>query len=208
MKFSLLYKLKILDIIRYNVFGDFAALRPVKGTTFCLEKGAKIIGPGKWNINSNQKKINGAISVIKMAENATIWVNGIIHQNYGADITVEKDAQLYLGDCIINSYVDIYCATRIEIGNGVLIGQHVTIRDDDGHRITYNGKKDNEPMSKPVIIKDNVWIAINATIMKGVTIGEGSVVAAGALVTKDVPPHCLVAGVPARVIKEDITWVQ
>ena len=58
-------------------------------------------------------------------------------------------------------------------------------------------------MSAPMIIKDNVWIGMSAIILKGVTIGEGAIVAAGAVVTRDVPAHAIVAGVPAKVIKEN-----
>ena len=54
----------------------------------------------------------------------------------------------------------------------------------------------------PVIIKKNAWIAINVTILPGVTVGEGSIVAGGSVVTKDVPPFCMVGGAPAKVIRE------
>ena len=54
----------------------------------------------------------------------------------------------------------------------------------------------------PVVIKKNAWITIGAYILPGVTVGEGSVVAAGAVVTKDVPPHCFVGGIPAKLIKK------
>jgi acetyltransferase-like isoleucine patch superfamily enzyme len=56
------------------------------------------------------------------------------------------------------------------------------------------------------VIHDNVWIGTRATILKGVTIGEGAIVAAGAVVTKNVPPHTLVGGVPAKIIKEKISY--
>ena len=61
-------------------------------------------------------------------------------------------------------------------------------------------------MTKPIEIGDHVWIGLRAIILKGVKIGNGSVIAAGAVVTRDVPPYSLVAGVPARVIKENIYW--
>lgn len=57
-----------------------------------------------------------------------------------------------------------------------------------------------------VRIGDKVWIATNAMILPGVTIGDGAIVAAGAVVTKDVPPRCMVAGVTAKVIKENVEW--
>ncbi|MDX2046776.1 MAG: DapH/DapD/GlmU-related protein [Chitinophagaceae bacterium] len=61
-------------------------------------------------------------------------------------------------------------------------------------------------MTKPVIIGDHVWIGTGAIILKGVHIGNGSVITAGAVVTKDVPPGCLAGGVPAKVLQKDITW--
>lgn len=81
-------------------------------------------------------------------------------------------------------------------------------RDSDNHIITRRGNNCNEdkPVSAPIVIGDHVWIGMNVIVLKGVTIGEGAVVAAGSVVTKDVPPYSLVAGVPANVIKIDIKW--
>ena len=67
-------------------------------------------------------------------------------------------------------------------------------------------KLSNSVRTSPIVIGNHVWIGRRAMIMKGVTIGDGAVVAAGAIVTKDVPPNCVVAGVPARVVKENIFW--
>jgi acetyltransferase-like isoleucine patch superfamily enzyme len=62
-------------------------------------------------------------------------------------------------------------------------------------------RRGGERYSRPVVVEDGVWVGACATILPGVTLGRGSVVAAGALVARDVPPHTLVAGVPARPIK-------
>lgn len=91
---------------------------------------------------------------------------------------------------------------EIRIGNHVRIAPHVMIVaanhrfDDCGRPISAQGVE-----RKSVIVEDDVWIAGRASIMAGVTVGRGSVVAAGAVVTHDVPPYSVVAGVPARVIK-------
>lgn len=77
----------------------------------------------------------------------------------------------------------------------------MVIRDNDGHEIV-NGE---EP-SKPIVIGNHVWIGERATILKGVTIGDGAIVAANAVVTKDVEPNTLVGGVPARVIRRGVEW--
>lgn len=78
------------------------------------------------------------------------------------------------------------------------------IRDNDGgkHRIL----SENYENSKPIVINNHVWIGENSVILKGVTIGEGAVIAASSVVTKDIPPHCIAAGSPAKVIKENIDW--
>ena len=60
--------------------------------------------------------------------------------------------------------------------------------------------------AQPIIIEDHVWIGANATILPGVTVGYGAIVAAGAVVKNNVPPKCLVAGIPARIIRENVEW--
>lgn len=87
----------------------------------------------------------------------------------------------------------------IEIGNDVLIGQQVVIATLN-HDLCPDRRGSMTP--KPVRIGNKVWIGAHATILPGVKIGDGAVVAAGAVVTKDVPPYTVVAGVPAKVIKE------
>jgi acetyltransferase-like isoleucine patch superfamily enzyme len=95
------------------------------------------------------------------------------------------------------------CAKEITIGNGVRIGRNVSIRDYNGAHVIVNDSYVNHA---PVHIEDHVWLCSGCTIMPGVTIGEGSVVATNAVVTKSVPPRSLVAGVPAKVIKKNIEW--
>lgn len=96
--------------------------------------------------------------------------------------------------------------TSLIIGNKVMFGPGVTIMGGD-HNTSVVGKFMRDVHEKrpendqPVTIEDDVWVCCNVTILKGVTIGRGSVIAAGALVTKDVPPYSIACGVPAKVIK-------
>lgn len=76
------------------------------------------------------------------------------------------------------------------------------IRDSDNHDILRNGYV----KSKPIKIGNHVWIGLRAIILKGVTIGNDSIIGAGAVVTKDVPPNCLVVGTPAKIIRRNINW--
>ena len=87
----------------------------------------------------------------------------------------------------------------IEIGNGVLIGHNVTLATLN-HDERPEFRQNIHP--KPIKIGDNVWIGSNATILQGVTIGNGAIIGANAVVTKDVPDNCVVAGVPAKKIKD------
>lgn len=96
--------------------------------------------------------------------------------------------------------------SSITIGNDVLIAAQVEIRCDDSHPIfdIHTGKRVNPARS--VSIGSHVWIAKKATIMGGVSVGDGSVIGLGSVVTKDVPNNCIVAGIPARVVRRDIGW--
>jgi len=87
----------------------------------------------------------------------------------------------------------------IRIGDGSLLGMNVTIATLN-HGLSLETRNTTYP--SPVIIGENVWIGSNATILPGVTIGDNAIVAAGAVVTKSVPENTVVAGVPAKVIKE------
>ena len=73
--------------------------------------------------------------------------------------------------------------------------------DNDFHRVEPERRLERPP-SKPIIVEDNVWIGARVIVMAGVTVGEDSCVGAGSVVTSDVPPRTLAAGVPARVIRE------
>jgi galactoside O-acetyltransferase len=108
----------------------------------------------------------------------------------------------------------IVCADGVEIGDDVLVAWNVTIVDHDSHAVAFSrrsrdvldwreGKKDwTHVATRPVSIGDKAWIGFNAIVLKGVTIGEGAVVGAGSVVTRDVPPWTIVAGNPAQVVRE------
>ena len=113
-------------------------------------------------------------------------------------------AELHIGDGVfVNRGAQIDVRERVTIGAGCNIGFGVTILDTDFHPITGAG-----PTTQPVTIGDDVLICAHATVLKGVTIGPGAVVGAGSVVSRDVPPRTLVAGAPARVVREEVTWAQ
>lgn len=115
-------------------------------------------------------------------------------------ILVRKGGVLIIGSNSRINGVHIGVTQKVIIGLNVRIAPYTIILDSDFHEVGNHMSEDGK--TSPVIIKDNVWIATRATILKGVTIGENSVVATGAVVTRDVPPNSVVAGVPARIIKK------
>jgi serine acetyltransferase len=106
----------------------------------------------------------------------------------------------------INHNCSIVVARHVHIGQRVLIASNVSIFDSPGHSLNVERRRLGLPPEsheiRPVRIGDDVWICTGASIFPGVTIGNGSVVGLGAVVTSDVPPNVLVAGVPARVVKQ------
>jgi acetyltransferase-like isoleucine patch superfamily enzyme len=96
--------------------------------------------------------------------------------------------------------VRLVCEDAIRVGAGSAISWDVIIMDSDLHAI--DGRRDPRPVS----IGDHVWIGAKVVITKGVTVGDGAVIGAGSIVVHDVPGGALVAGNPARVVREVVTW--
>ena len=116
-----------------------------------------------------------------------------------------EEPELFIGSgTMIGWGVHITVNRRVVIGDHVGIASHVTIADSDGHPRELERRLRNEPLVaddiSPVTIGDHVWIGRGSQILKGVTIGRGAVVAAGSVVTSDVPEGALAMGVPARII--------
>lgn len=128
----------------------------------------------------------------------------------GSYITANHHAKISIGE---NSYISqevvINARSSVKIGKNVMLGQQVRIMDYDAHDIfslQEHTLKEVINSSRSIIIQDNVWVGFRATILKGVTIGSGSIVAANACVTSNVPNNVIVAGNPAKIVKENVSW--
>jgi acetyltransferase-like isoleucine patch superfamily enzyme len=162
---------------------------------------------GKFRINAShvdtRKRKNK--SQVTLNEGSILIIEDNFDLYQGASIFVATGATLRLkGSSYLNTNSVINCFDYIEVGHHTYISDNVSIQDSDNHFITFEGAEKTN--ISPIIIGDYVWIAKNAIILKGITIGNGAIIAAGSVVTKDVPERCLVAGNPARIIKENVEW--
>ena len=119
----------------------------------------------------------------------------------------DEFGSMIVGDnCNFGEYTHITTTNRVEIGNGVLTGRFVVITDNSHGREDYSDidlspEKRDVTSKGPTIIEDNVWLCDKVAVLPGVRIGEGAVIAANAVVTKDVPAYTVAAGIPAKIIK-------
>lgn len=124
----------------------------------------------------------------------------------GMSIAVHENGTIVFGeDFKANQNLMILCKKNITFGNHVLCGWNVTFRDHDGHEIYDNSKVLLNP-DKEILVGSDVWIGANANLYKGAVIGDGSIIGGNSLVTGVVPDQSVVAGSPAKVIKQNITW--
>lgn len=147
---------------------------------------------------SPKARINARTGKITIGAESTVSPFAIVQGN----VTMGRGCSVQAYSILVGYGTDSDRKGEIRIGNDVRIASHVMM-------IGANHRFDdvNKPIAKqgverrPIVIEDDVWIAGRVNIVAGVTVGRGAVVAAGAVVTKDVPPYSVVAGVPARVIK-------
>lgn len=158
-----------------------------------------------------QVRFNGKLTLIGASY---IYIDNLSTFNYGCILTAwdkygeeRFSPNIKIGkDCHFGEYNHITAINNISIGNGVLTGRWVTITDNAHGKSSYEDlcikpHLRNLYSKGPVIIEDNVWIGDKVSIMPNVRIGKSSIIAANSVVTKDVPPFSVVAGIPAVTIK-------
>lgn len=192
----------ISKLYRYNLHIRLCVLRDeiystwikhsleIKGKNIVIRKGAKLDGA----------------KYIKIGNNVTISRNCLIETKYSHGGR-NYSPLLTIGDsCSFGENCHITCVGSITIGHHLLTGRRVLISDNNHGTIDAESLK-KPPMDRPlarkgdIVIGNNVWIGENACVLSGVTIGDGAVIAANAVVTHDVPAYSLAAGVPAQIVK-------
>jgi acetyltransferase-like isoleucine patch superfamily enzyme len=126
----------------------------------------------------------------------TLHIEGDFSIYSGATVTIGEGATLTLGSGYINGDASISCFVDVRFGKGVAVGPELMLIDDDRHQLS-----GTRGTAGPIVIGDHVWLGSRVTVLKGVTIGDGAIIAAGSVVTKDVPAGELWGGVPAHAIR-------
>lgn len=122
---------------------------------------------------------------------------------------IGEGGEIKIGKNFTTNDTVIFQATNqgsISIGNDCMFGKNIEIRAHGSHAIFDINTDELINSPKPIIIGDHVWVAFDAKILKGSKIGSGSVVSNNAVVTKEFPNNCVIAGIPAKILKKDIAW--
>lgn len=176
------------------------AVRLYPGLNVHVGELSRVTGDGRLELGVAWPGLPYRPSAFKLGEAARLELLGGMQVYSDCLITVAPRATLSLASGYANYGLRLECYQSIRIGYGVAIGPEVMIRDSDNHSV------DGKVATAPVVIGNQVWIGARAIILKGVTIGDGAVIAAGAVVSRDVPAGALVGGVPARVLREGVRW--
>lgn len=163
-----------------------------------MEQNAKIFVAKNTNLTDLE---------ITLGKNSTLMIGS--DSTLKGKISIGSYSSVYFGNNISvtkNLYVRVVEATTLKIGNDCLIASDVIIRTCDGHPIYDINTTLRINKGKNIIINDHVWIGDQAVILKGVTIGTGSIIAMRSIVTKNVDEKVIVAGIPAKVVRRNCTW--
>lgn len=173
-----------------------------------LKPGAKVVSNkngylilGYGNGSTQYSKRSGCN--FELLKNARLNINGRSSIGYHSSIRIEDNAEITIGD---NTYLSGGCLLRaadsIRIGDNCAISWNVSILDTDSKAYLIGSQV--QKSTQKITIGNNVWIGSNSIILKGVSIGEGAIIGAGSVVTKNVAPHTVVAGNPAKLIRENV----
>ncbi|MEH6407553.1 MAG: acyltransferase [Leeuwenhoekiella sp.] len=215
MGFLKIFSINFFQTLFYNVFPTNQLFHKYKiifygNVKVRISRLSKIsLENGNLHFNKGTNFNEPFPSMLEMYKNSQLIVKNDFVIKPGSHIIITEGAKLILGSGYINRNVQIKCYKKIQIGENVAISENVTFWDSDAHTILNNTDQISEKSKEktvPIVVGDNVWIGTNAIILKGVTIGDGAIIAAGAVVNKNVPPGSLVGGVPAKIIKNDVTW--
>lgn len=173
-----------------------------KNVKFVFRKGSMIHGTGVLKVGVDYFGPSNS-TVLELGQLAMLEVSGTVDIKKGCNIYLAPKARLSIGS---GTFFNQNCVVRVNslmtFGNRCSIAWGVNIIDSDEHRLEIGGRASKD--TSPIKLKDDVWVGCNSIILKGVTLNDGCVIAAGSVVTKDVPKNFMVGGVPAKVITRNV----
>lgn len=157
-----------------------------------------VIGPGTrlWNV---KLELHGSGLTCRIGSNCRMRGGTLVIEDIGSRLEVGD------GTTLIQAVIVASEGGRIRLGGDCLVAAGADIRNSDGHSILNDAGKRLNPASN-IEIGRHVWLGLGSQVLKGVTMGEGSIAAARALVNADVPRNSVAAGIPARVVRDGIQW--
>lgn len=170
------------------------------GKSVYIQHGVEIIGGRNIEIGDNVAILKN--SIIKAQDNSQICIGDYVQLKPEVEIEAVENAKIKIGArTVINKHVWIHSGSSVEIGQDCLIAPYVGILATN-----WNYADCSKPIntqgssSKGIVIGDDCWLGHRVSVVDGVKIGQGSVIGAGAVVTKDIPPYSIAVGVPAKVV--------
>ena len=165
--------------------------------------GCKLCGPVRcFGIPYIEKSFSGKLYIGKNVCLRSSIVSNVAGCFHPVVLGVRKKGTLRIGNGTGISSSVIVAEESVTLGERVLVGVNCVICDTDFHSVFPAVRQDKvSHKTAAVVIEDDVWLGMNVTVLKGVTIGHGSVIAAGSIVTKDIPPNCIAGGNPAKWIR-------
>lgn len=206
--FSILKKIlysesKFDDSISLVISGFTSKFKFIKSRKVYFKNQGKLNIKGKlfFGFLSNRIGLDpSGKGVFRIYKNGEFFSEGIVRISRTCKIYAA--GKLFIGNgTYINPNTIIVCRKNISIGKNCAISWNCQIIDDDFHLLG-----NMQSSSKEIFIGDNVWIGANVMVLKGVHIGNGAIIGAGSIVTKNIPERCMAAGIPAKVIRENISW--
>ena len=194
----------------------YRSVRPiiVSGEDNVIRRSSKYKNGFIINIHGNHNRIEIAeecmlsdTQINMFGDNNVLMVDKLARFMGPCIITMEGNATLHIGENAgIRGVNFLLRGANLDVGKLCMFSNNIYLRNTDSHKVI--SLEDNQIMnpSKDIRLGEHVWIGQNATILKGVTVGDNAIIAMGAVVTKDVPANSIAAGNPSRIVKTGITW--
>lgn len=186
-----------------------SSIRVLNHSNICLSPKALIVMDENSSLEINRQDYRidrGSLCRIELDDDSVLQISGHVSLHRNTKLHLHPGASLSIGNNTYLNGAEIDCSGQMTIGKDCAIAEGMKIMDKSWHEISDYTTGWAENADQSITIGDHVWIATNAIILPGLRLGDGCIVAAGAVVTHDVPERCLVAGVPAKVIREEVNW--